>query len=471
LGLALNSQVESRTLHKLLESHFRQEPDSELALLHKKVFGQGKGGDLSLIYGKLANWLENEYNHHQHSLDPENYPLQITHSIPEQDNSGLYSLAARILRRAPKPSDTKVSQVEERRYKLLLHEARSAILQNADVITTTCVLSGDKSILGKFKFAHVIIDEVSQTLEPELLIPMTYQAQHVVLIGDDKQLGPICRSDEAKRLFYNHSLFFRLSQTKTCYRTLLNEQYRMHPAIARFSSSVFYDGKILNGVDEKARSHVPYSSSIPHFAGDCCEYRLITHKICVLHPYFFPWPNPRVPIAFIPSVDGQERMKGFSKYNIAEVLWVERIIAHLVLRGMTLKQIGVISPYAAQNTAIINILKDPQRLLVDAIRQRNKTHFPLATAANALEEIHDHLQVSTVDAFQGQEREFIIFSAVATKFVGFLKDERRLNVALTRAQYGFFLIANENCLLSDKTWAKLFTHFTAELQCKMSSGL
>ena len=99
------------------------------------------------------------------------------------------------------------------------------------------------------------------------------------------------------------------------------------------------------------------------------------------------------------------------------------------------KSVAVISPYKGQ----VNKIRDNHpKLITDGL-----------------------LEVNTVDAFQGQEKDIIIFSCVRTggSGIGFLKDIRRLNVAITRAKYAFYIVGNPKTLMVDKTWSNLLHHF------------
>jgi superfamily I DNA and/or RNA helicase len=71
---------------------------------------------------------------------------------------------------------------------------------------------------------------------------------------------------------------------------------------------------------------------------------------------------------------------------------------------------------------------------------------------------------NTIDSFQGSEKEIIIFSCVRTDALGFMKEKRRVNVALTRAKYGMIIVGNYNCLRNDNRWLKLFTDLRADEQ-------
>ena len=100
--------------------------------------------------------------------------------------------------------------------------------------------------------------------------------------------------------------------------------------------------------------------------------------------------------------------------------------------------LGIISPYKAQ---------------IKELRKALDTTLPRAMS--------QQIEVNTVDGFQGREKDVILFSCVRTNGIGFLKDERRLNVAITRARYACVLIGNAVCLRKNNTWSALIQHLNS----------
>ena len=114
------------------------------------------------------------------------------------------------------------------------------ILKSADVICSTCVTSSDPR-LRDFLFRHVVIDEATQAIESECLLPMLKGAKQVILVGDHRQLGPVITCREIAKAGLNKSLFERLVQIGI--RPIrLQVQYRMHPELSIFPSNTFYEG-------------------------------------------------------------------------------------------------------------------------------------------------------------------------------------------------------------------------------------
>ena len=120
-----------------------------------------------------------------------------------------------------------LSSQDEKKFKTLTRAAEREILANADVICATCVGAGDPR-LAKFKFRTVLIDESTQSAEPECLIPLVLGCKQVVLVGDHQQLGPVVMSKRAAKAGLNQSLFERLVILGVV-PVRLQVQYRMHP--------------------------------------------------------------------------------------------------------------------------------------------------------------------------------------------------------------------------------------------------
>lgn len=299
-----------------------------------------------------------------------------------------------------------LSEKDEERLKQLVSLVESKILQSADVICTTCVGAMDKR-LSRFRFRQVLVDEATQSTEPECLVPLVTGAKQIVLVGDHCQLGPIIVCKKAANAGLGRSLFERLVLLGiTPFR--LEVQYRMHPALSEFPSYVFYNGSLQNGVTLKER-----------------EYPLKD----------FPWPNPKCPMFFY-NCTGVEEMSasGTSYLNRNEAYMMEKIARALLKNGLKPSQIGVITPY------------EGQRAYITSLFQRNMS------CQQSFE-----IEVASVDAFQGREKDFILLSCVRSNKklgIGFLNDARRLNVALTRAKFGLIICGNANVLAKHQTFSK-----------------
>lgn len=310
-----------------------------------------------------------------------------------------------------------LAQKDEKRYLSLRREAERKILSSAEVILTTCVGAGDPRICRFFPFRQVLVDESTQAAEPECLIPLILGAKQVVLVGDHCQLGPVIMCKEAARAGLSQSLFERLILLGV--RPIrLEVQYRMHPSLSSFPSCTFYEGSLQNGVSEEDRSN----STLDHL-----------------------WPVIEHPMMFYSCVGPEEiSASGTSYLNRTEASNTERILTELLRSGIAPEQIGVITPYEGQRSYLILLMR---------------------RSGSLNQNIYDQIEVASVDAFQGREKDFIILSCVRSndkQGIGFLSDPRRLNVALTRARYGLFILGNPRVLAKHPLWHNLLDHFRSK---------
>lgn len=306
-----------------------------------------------------------------------------------------------------------LSKEDLKKYREIQAKLENQVLQSADVICVTCVCSADPR-LSRLTFNTVLIDECTQSTEAESLIPIARGCEHLVLIGDQCQLGPVIINRRAKQFGLGQSLFERIMQnSKDPVR--LDVQYRMHPALSAFPSKAFYEGTLKNGLRAEDRPNT----------------------------INFPWPSRDAPMMFW-SQRGIEEMSssGISYLNRAESMAISSIVARLLELGTQPSSIGIITPYEGQREQI-------QSKLV-----RGGVVRGMAMA---------DVEVSSVDAFQGREKDFIIFSCVRSnefQGVGFLSDPRRLNVSITRARYGLIMLGNPDTLVKHPLWERLLCHFS-----------
>jgi len=142
---------------------------------------------------------------------------------------------------------------------------------SADVICCTCVGAGDPR-LSKLRFRSVLIDESTQSTEPECMVPVVLGTRQCILVGDHCQLGPVVMCKKAAQAGLSQSLFERLVILGL--RPIrLQVQYRMHPALSEFPSNTFYEGSLQNGVSAADRLQV-------RVARTCCGMRLQPLLLC-----------------------------------------------------------------------------------------------------------------------------------------------------------------------------------------------
>ena len=317
-----------------------------------------------------------------------------------------------------------LSSQDEKKFKTLTRAAEREILQHADVICTTCVGAGDPR-LAKFKFRTVLIDESTQSAEPECLIPLVLGCKQVVLVGDHQQLGPVVMSKRAAKAGLNQSLFERLVILGVV-PVRLQVQYRMHPALSEFPSNMFYEGSLQNGITMQQR---------------------------IRREVDFPWPAAERPMMFWSNLGNEEiSASGTSYLNRTEASNVEKIVTRFFKAGVKPTEIGIITPYEGQRSFVVQ---------------------NMANSGSFKKDFYREIEVASVDAFQGREKDFIVLSCVRSnehQGIGFLSDPRRLNVALTRARYGLVILGNPKVLAKHPLWHYLLLHFK-ERDCLVEGPL
>ncbi|NWW50691.1 ZGRF1 protein, partial [Pedionomus torquatus] len=277
------------------------------------------------------------------------------------------------------------------------------ILQQVKVVGVTCAAC-PFPCLNTLKFPVVMLDECSQMTEPASLLPIArFQCEKLVLVGDPKQLPPTIQGSESVHdQGLEQTLFDRL-----CLMghkpVLLRTQYRCHPAISAIANELFYEGHLIDGVSERDRS--PLLDWLPTL----CFY----------------------------SVNGVEQIeRDNSFYNMAEVHFTVKLLQALIASGIEGSAIGVITLYKSQMCKIQNLLSGV-----------HTEAFEFKT-----------VQVSTVDAFQGAEKEIVVLSCVRTRQTGFIDSEKRMNVALTRAKRHLLIVGNLACLSKNRMWGRVIHH-------------
>lgn len=275
------------------------------------------------------------------------------------------------------------------------------LLDGAQVITCTLV-GATQRVLAKRTFKTVFIDEAAQALEPACWIPIS-KASKVVLAGDPFQLPPTVKAEKSKKEGLNVTLLEKnlnfLPQI-----SFLNVQYRMNEAIMEFSNQQFYNGELI--ADESVQSH--------RLAIDEGKAALFIDT---------------AGCGFEEKVNPEFK----SRYNPDEF---QILCEHLYLLSTAyqeqeteLPSIGIISPYREQVIYMRKTIEEDERLA-------------------GLK-----LSINTIDAFQGQERDLIYISLVRSNGkgeIGFLKDYRRMNVAMTRARKKLIVIGDSATIGIDK---------------------
>ena len=295
-------------------------------------------------------------------------------------------------------------------------EAVEEILESMDVVLTTNSTAGSELMQDR-EFDLLVIDEATQATEPSCMIPIT-KTSKVVMAGDHRQLPPTVKSQEAARELEN-TLFERLAEKHLEKKTMLRTQYRMNTSIMEFSSQEFYDGKLKAG--ESVADHTLEELGV--------------EEDSVL--------EPEVPVAFVDTknIEAVERTPegSTSKENPREAEEVEKLVEEALEQGVDPEEVAVISPYEAQ---------------VDLLNQRIDV---------------ENLEIKTVDGFQGREKELVVISLVRSNSrgeIGFLKDVRRLNVALTRARRKLVVIGDSETLEVNETYRNFVDYVEETKNCE-----
>jgi predicted DNA helicase len=287
------------------------------------------------------------------------------------------------------------------------------IITDADVVISTNSMAKSE-ILESFRFDVAVIDEGSQQIEPSTLIPIM-KADKFFIAGDHKQLPPTVTSEEAKEL--EKTLFERLINKHPELSSMLQIQYRMNEKIMEFPDREFYGGKLRAA--EIVRNHT------------LSDFNLRKPE------KFKEILNPEEPLAFLDTstINAYEfQPEGSTSYeNYEEAELAVAIAEELHRMGLDKKDIGIITPYAAQ----VKLIK---QLLIEKDLK---------------------VEVNSVDGFQGREKEAIIISFVRSNDegeIGFLRDLRRLNVAITRPKRKLIAIGNAETLSNHETYRRFIEH-------------
>ena len=272
------------------------------------------------------------------------------------------------------------------------------IIETSDVILSTNSSAALESI-ARTKFDVAIIDEASQATIPSVLIPIA-KAHRFILAGDHKQLPPTIISDKAQGL--EKTLFEELIRIYPFKSQLLNIQYRMNSLLMKFPNSEFYNNNL------KSDSSVDDIDINDIINSDDKEDAML----------FIDTSN-------IDDIGEKHLKDSKSIINQLEADIAVKFANDYLKLGLEETDIGIISPYADQ----VKIIQD-----------------------------RTPVEVKTVDGFQGREKEIIIISTVRSNEdgnIGFLRDLRRLNVAITRAKRKLIIIGNINTLKINPTYARL----------------
>ena len=323
--------------------------------------------------------------------------------------------AIRELRQQRKHADSwhqKMDRLKSRATELELR-IRSSLFGEARVIASTLTGAANRVLEGE-KYSTLFIDEAAQALEAACWIAIR-KAGRVILAGDHCQLPPTVKSIMALKGGLGKTLMERIVENMPETVTLLKMQYRMNEQIMKFSSEWFYHGMVESAPTVSHRGILDYDT--PMMWIDTAE------------------------------CDGKEEFVGenFGRINRAEAeltlqtlqQYLEKIGKQRILEESI--DVGIISPYRAQ----VQLLR----------KELRKREF--------FRPYRHLLTVNTVDGFQGQERDIILISLVRSNDggdIGFLRDLRRMNVAITRARMKLIILGSSETMTSHPFYKKLYEY-------------
>ena len=287
------------------------------------------------------------------------------------------------------------------------------LFDSARVIASTLTGAANRLLDGQ-KFGTLFIDEAAQALEAACWIAIR-RASRVIFAGDHCQLPPTVKSILALKGGLGKTLMERIVENKPEVVTLLEVQYRMCEEIMRFSSDYFYDGRVQTAPQIRHRSILDYD----------------------------------IPMTWIDTADMDFREEfvgeSFGRINKSEaeltLITLERYLSRIGKQRILDERIdtGIISPYRAQ----VQYLR----------RQIKKKEF--------FKPYRHLISVNTVDGFQGQERDIILISLVRANDdgqIGFLRDLRRMNVAITRARMKLIILGDSTTMTRHPFYKKLYKY-------------
>lgn len=326
-----------------------------------------------------------------------------------------------------------------------VYPAKEKLMEYRIMVTT--LLTAGRLVSGNIPpghFTHVFVDEAGHAVETECIIPLSgllnATSGQVVLAGDPKQLGPIIRSPFAQKYGLGLSLLERMMKDIPLYQkkegvfdsrfvTKLIRNYRSHPAILKVPNELFYDDELQACADEIGRSYYCTWSHLPKR-----NFPVIFHGVTGVDereqnsPSFFNRSEVEVLMQYV-----RKLLEGQGKKGLAKI---------------SPKDIGIIAPYRKQVQKIRKALEKVGRDLKSTTMH--------------------HLKVGSVEEFQGQERRVIMVSAVRSSpnyaeidkqfNLGFIKNEKRFNVAVTRAKALLIVVGNPRVLRTDPTWNRFLQY-------------
>ena len=358
------------------------------------------------------------------------------------------------------------------------------VLVSTPILCTTLNNAGNERLKrARLSYEYLIVDEASQCVEPLSLIPLCHDVKKLILVGDHMQLPATVFYPKASKILYNRSLFERLIDNKYP-RFILTVQYRMQKNISEFISKTFYENKLSNDENhvEKINKELMYDiikieNNFSFFDVKYGEELLEEDKKSYINEKeikFSFYLIKKIINEILKKIDfyrnerdkKKKENKPENNKNEIEVVSEE----DEKIRTLRNYKFAIICTYKAQ------VMKFRE------MKRRDKFFWD--------RKLND-IEINTVDSFQGQERDIVIFSTVRANFkdesmaledgeipgseqspkqtdtdsnektnnnnigIGFLNDFRRMNVGLSRAKVGCFIVGHYETLKNNNYWMKL----------------
>ncbi|KAJ0417780.1 AAA domain-containing protein [Aspergillus carlsbadensis] len=328
-------------------------------------------------------------------------------------------------------------------------EVDRRVLADADVIgVTTSGLARRISVLRHIESRVVICEEAGEVLEAHMLSALIPSVQHLIQIGDHQQLRPqivnhkLSLESHSKDLYQlDRSQFERMALGESGLPAFptsqLNVQRRMRPEVSTLIRNTLYE-RLVDSDTVK---------NLPNVTGMGKDVFWLDHE------------NQ--------EDAGDQEFRGRSKSNSWEVAMTHALVRHIVRQGVYgSKDIAVLTPYVGQLQKLRSALqndfeivlsdRDQETLIRDGhedTKSDGEGHALLQKKS-----MSELLRIATVDNFQGEEAKVIIISLVRSNMnnkVGFLKTSNRINVLLSRAKHGMYLIGNSKTYANVPMWSNV----------------
>lgn len=431
-GLAFFSRMDNPLIQSILSGVIEEKVVSNSYSLMDKLYASVVHNRITLIQGPpgtgktytsaklISNYIAEYPNKRILVCSPSNEPLvslkeEVIKNGVNVNTSIYYSYTYSNNNKTYTDNDpyNLINQMKEIKKKTLYSEREILymLLKQCNLLFTTCTSIIDPMFEYE-RFDLILIDEASRCIEPEAILPLlrSHSSTNCVLVGDDKQLGPVILSKNVKDCL-SISLFKRLIELRTLPTYTLNVQYRMHPDISKYSYPYFYTTPIQNyDEDCVTKECKDWYTSHPQFVSTVLakysKARPISSRVVQPEYITAAWIDNRTP---------EKIINNRTYVNEGEAQIVCNIVNECIRSGVNESQITVLVPYKKQMELFGCI---------------------------------PNVKVKTIDSYQGSDNDIVILSLVRSNDkgdIGFLEEKERINVALTRAKRVLFIVGNREC--------------------------